>query len=128
MARPVRDLARTTTLYCAGLGLHVVGRFENHEGFDGVMLGRANTGYHFEFTYCRTHPVEPQWTAEDLVVFCLPDKAEWLQACQAMESGGFRRVASFNPYRDLQGATLEDPDGYRHHGRHCGHALPRRRH
>ena len=113
IARPVRDLALTSAMYCAGLGLRVVGSFENHEGFDGVMLGRAGMDYHFEFTYCRTHPVAPQWTAEDLVVFYLADKAEWLQACSTMESAGFKRVTSFNPYWDMHGATFEDPDGYR---------------
>src|SRR5574340_77165 len=54
LARPVSDLARATDMYCRGLRLRVVGRFENHEGFDGVMLGIAGSGYHFEFTYCRT--------------------------------------------------------------------------
>ena len=113
IARPVRDLARSSAMYRAGLQLSVVGSFDNHEGFDGVMLGRAGLGYHFEFTHCRTHPVAPQSTAEDLVVFYLPDRTDWLQTCAAMESAGFTRVASFNPYWDIQGATFEDPDGYR---------------
>ena len=26
-------------MYCRGLGLQEIGRFENHDGFDGVMLG-----------------------------------------------------------------------------------------
>lgn len=77
------------------------------------MPGRAGPGHHFEFTHCRTHPVAPQWRAEDLVVFYHPDRTDWLQACAAMESAGFTRVASFNPYWDIQGATIKDPDGYR---------------
>lgn len=36
-------------MYCRGLGLRVMGHFENHEGFDGVMLGFADSSYHFEF-------------------------------------------------------------------------------
>lgn len=113
IARPVSDLARTRIMYCAGLGLRVLGGFENHEGFDGAMLGREGMSYHFEFTYCRTHPVVPQPTADDLVVFYLPDESEWMRACAAMDSAGFKRVSSFNPYWDMQGTTFLDPDGYR---------------
>jgi len=72
IARPVSDLARTTTMYCHGLGLRIVGSFEDHDGFDGVMLGLKGSGYHFEFTHSRTHPVVPAPTPEDLLVFYVP--------------------------------------------------------
>lgn len=100
-------------MYSRGLGLRVVGRFENHDGFDGVMLGAADSGYHFEFTYCRTHPVRPTPTAEDLVVLYIPGTAEWEASCASMLAAGFRRVASFNPYWEASGRTFEDLDGYR---------------
>ena len=113
IAKPVRDLAKTTTIYCRGLGFRVVGSFEDHEGFDGVMLGAEGADYHFEFTYCRTHPVVPAPTAEDLVVFYIPVLSEWQATCVRMSEAGFKRVASFNPYWEQQGRTYEDPDGYR---------------
>ena len=113
IARPVSDLSRSRSMYCHGLGLRVVDSFENHEGFDGVMLGLPGASYHFEFTHCRAHPVAPAPTAEDLVVLYLPEPAEWQSACANMLAAGFRQVASFNPYWDLRGRTFEDPDGYR---------------
>ena len=113
IARPVHALERTAAMYCQGLGLREIGRFEDHEGFDGIMLGAAGAGYHFEFTHCRAHPVRPQPTAEDLVVLYLPDPAEWSAACARMLDAGFREVESFNPYWQRQGRTFEDPDGYR---------------
>ncbi len=113
LARPVSDLARATDMYCRGLRLRVVGRFENHEGFDGVMLGIAGSGYHFEFTYCRTHPVVPAPTPEDLVVLYIPVEAEWEARCVSMLAARFKQVAWFNPYWDIRGRTYEDPDGYR---------------
>jgi hypothetical protein len=100
-------------MYRSGLGLRIVGSFEDHEGFDGVMLGLAGSGYHFEFTRHRTHPVAPAPTAEELVVFYLPSKIEWQAACARMLAAGFTRVASFNPYWDERGRTYADPDGYR---------------
>jgi hypothetical protein len=100
-------------MYCRGLGLNVLGRFVDHEGFDGVMLGVAGADYHFEFTYCRKHPIHPAPTVEDLAIFFLPSRGEWQMECDRMLSAGFNRVASFNPYWNLRGQTFEDPDGYR---------------
>ena len=113
IARPVRDLARTTAMYCQGLGLQVVGSFEDHDGFDGVMLGFEGSAYHFEFTHCRTHPVVPAPTLEDLLVFYVPAATDWQTACASMLAAGFKQVAAFNPYWETRGRTYEDPDGYR---------------
>ena len=113
IARPVADLARSTYLYCRGLDLRVLGRFEDHDGFDGVMLGVADGGYHFEFTRHRAHPVPPAPTVEDLLVFYLPTATEWQMACARMAAAGFRLAVSFNPYWERRGRTYEDHDGYR---------------
>jgi len=113
IARPVTDLLKTTTLYCRGLGLRVIGSFEDHQGFDGVMLGFEDSPYHFEFTYCHNHPVRPTPTHEDLCVLYIPSFATWQETCATMEDAGFKHIASFNPYWDVHGRTYEDHDGYR---------------
>lgn len=113
IARPVTELFRSQSMYCAGLGLRVLGSFEDHEGFDGIMLGRAGMSYHLEFTTCRNHPMTPRPTEEDLFVFYVPDREEWARRCDAMRAAGFLQVPSFNPYWDLRGCTFQDPDGYR---------------
>lgn len=113
IARPVSDLSRTQEMYRRGLGLSVLGSFDDHGGFDGVMLGPPEGGYHFEFTRCRVHALVPAPTVEDLAVFYLPQRAAWQTACSSMLTAGFRHVASFNPYWDLRGRTFEDADGYR---------------
>ena len=113
IARPVSDLARTRTMYCRGLGLRVVGSFEDHDGFDGLMLGMAGTSYHFEFTYCRANPVVPTPTREDLTVFYLLSSPQWYDVCNKVRAAGFKQVVSSNPYWDVRGHTYEDFDGYR---------------
>jgi catechol 2,3-dioxygenase-like lactoylglutathione lyase family enzyme len=113
IARPVSALDRSVAMYRKGLGLSEIGRFENHDGFDGVMLGRPDLHYHFEFTYCRAHPVVPTPTAEDLLVFYLSDSVQWQQACASMLRAGFVEVSSFNPYWEQRGRTFEDHDHYR---------------
>ena len=113
IARPVRDLDLSASMYKRGLGLEELGRFEDHEGFDGVMLGSRGMGFHFEFTLCRYHPVEPAPTPEDLIVFYVPEPSAWQERCAAMLQAGFKAVEAFNPYWHELGRTFEDPDGYR---------------
>lgn len=113
IARPVSDIERTADMYCRGLGLRVIGRFENHAGFDGVMLGVAGATYHFEFTRAHTHPVRPAPTVDDLAVFYIPDEPEWRATCATMLAAGFKQVTAFNPYWEVSGRTFEDRDGYR---------------
>ena len=113
IARPVRDLARTGHMYCAALNLTVLAKFQDHQGFDGVMLGSPGMDYHFEFTHCKEHPVTPSPTPEDLLVFYIPDRQAWQSTCDRLVDNGFVRVVSLNPFWDVSGRTFEDPDGYR---------------
>ncbi|MDD5335158.1 MAG: VOC family protein [Rhodoferax sp.] len=113
VARPVTDIARSQAMYCAGLGLKVLASFQDHQGFDGIMLGAEGLDYHFEFTHCKTHPVQPRPTPEDLLVFYVPDASEWKTVCDRMLKAGFSPVSSFNPYWDSNGQTFQDADGYR---------------
>jgi hypothetical protein len=77
------------------------------------MLGPPRAGYHLELTVCRTHPLAPTPTAEDLLVLYLPDRAAWRRRCDAMLAAGFREVAPVNPYWAREGRSFADPDGYR---------------
>jgi hypothetical protein len=52
-------------------------------------------------------------TQDNLLVFYLPDTAEWRAAVERMERTGYAAVESFNPYWNKHGKTFEDPDGYR---------------
>jgi catechol 2,3-dioxygenase-like lactoylglutathione lyase family enzyme len=113
IARPARDLDRQVQLYGRGLGLQLLGRFEDHQGFDGVMLGLPEASWHLEFTRCRHHTVVPAPSAEDLLVLYHPGTAAWQQACQQAVDAGLRPVPAFNPYWDEHGRSFEDPDGYR---------------
>jgi catechol 2,3-dioxygenase-like lactoylglutathione lyase family enzyme len=113
VARPTDDLDAVVRFYCYGLGFDVIGEFRDHDGFDGVMLGRAGAAYHLEFTRKAGHPVGRAPTADNLLVFYLPDAAEWASAVARMEAAGYQPVPAFNPYWDRAGRTYEDPDGYR---------------
>ena len=113
VARPTDDLAAVVRFYRDGLGFEVLAEFRAHDGFDGVMLGRGGAGYHLEFTRKAGHAAGRAPTADNLLVFYLPDEAEWRAAVARMEQAGYQAVKAFNPYWDRRGRTFEDPDGYR---------------
>lgn len=113
IARPSDDLAAVTRFYRDGLGFEVLASFEDHEGFDGVMVGHAGAGYHLEFTRHRGHAAGGAPSGEHLLVLYLPDEREWRSFVERLEGIGARRVPAYNPYWDRRGATFEDPDGYR---------------
>ncbi|MFY2560344.1 VOC family protein [Corallococcus terminator] len=113
VARPTRSLSTVVRFYREGLGFELVGGFEDHAGFDGVMLGQVGTPYHLEFTVERGHEAPRSPSPDHLLVFYVPLRAEWDARVKRMVQAGFPPVRSHNPYWDVHGKTFEDPDGYR---------------
>ena len=113
VARPTDHLEEVIRFYTEGMGLSILGSFEDHDGFDGVMLGLPGAAYHLEFTRKHGHSAGRAPTQDNLLVFHISDKQEWLNATERMAAAGYEPVASFNPYWDHLGKTYEDPDGYR---------------
>lgn len=113
VARSTDRLPEVVRFYRDGLGFEVIGSFENHAGFDGFMLGHPDLGYHLEFTHRRGQRGGHAPNEENLLVFYLPERAEWQKAVDRMEQAGYASTPSANPYWDLSGLTFEDPDGYR---------------
>jgi catechol 2,3-dioxygenase-like lactoylglutathione lyase family enzyme len=113
VARPSDDLDAVVEFYRDGLGFEVLYEFNDHDGFDGVMLGHHGASYHLEFTRKHGHKAGRAPTQDNLLVFYLPDAAEWRQAVDRLGRLGYQPVQAFNPYWDKDGRTFEDPDGYR---------------
>jgi catechol 2,3-dioxygenase-like lactoylglutathione lyase family enzyme len=113
VARPTNNLDAVIRFYKDGLALIELYRFENHAGFDGVILGRPGEPYHFEFTRARGHDAGRAPTKDNLVAFYIPKRADWDEAVARMKQHGYSPVQSFNPYWDKEGVTFEDCDGYR---------------
>jgi catechol 2,3-dioxygenase-like lactoylglutathione lyase family enzyme len=113
IARPTDDLETVARMYRDGLGLAELGRFTDHDGYDGVMVGHPGADLHLEFTHHRGHAVGRAPTADNLLVYYVPDAGEHAACCARMEAAGFRAVPSENPYWDRHGRTFEDVDGYR---------------
>jgi hypothetical protein len=117
VARPTTDISALLPFYQDGLGLDILAQFENHNGFDGVILGRKGSPYHFEFTvhHASSHASVSPPSQDNLLVFYIEDPAEWRKAVERMERVRAKRVKSFNPWWEAEGkgATFEDVDGWR---------------
>jgi catechol 2,3-dioxygenase-like lactoylglutathione lyase family enzyme len=113
IARPTNNLEKVVHFYRDGLGFEIIAGFEDHNGFDGVMLGLPSAIYHLEFTHHRGHVVPDAPTQDNLLILYLPDHAAWLEATQRMKQQGYEPVKSYNPYWDVRGKTFQDHDGYR---------------
>jgi len=102
------------TFYVDGLGMNVLGSFENHAGFDGIMLGLPSYTWHLEFTYQHGVKIERALSKEHLLVFYFGDSSEWNEAVEKLKKCGAIEVKPENPYWDSpKAATFEDPEGWR---------------
>lgn len=113
VARSSDRLAEVTAFYVEGLGFERLAAFEDHAGFDGVVLGSPGGPYHLEFTRHRGHPSGARPDPETLLVFYLPDDTQWRDAVARLRALGAEPVPANNPYWDRDGLTFEDPDGFR---------------
>ena len=56
VARPTDHLTAIVEMYATGLDFIVLAQFEDHDGFDGIILGHPQQPYHLEFTTQRGTP------------------------------------------------------------------------
>jgi catechol 2,3-dioxygenase-like lactoylglutathione lyase family enzyme len=108
-ARHTERLVDVIRFYRDGLGLPEIGRFENHDGYDGVFLAVPGTDAHLEFTSGGQHSA-PSPHPETLLVFYLGSADALNETCERI---GAQPVEPANPYWKQNGVTLVDPDGFR---------------
>ena len=113
VARPTGNLPVLLRFYGEGLGLEQLAAFRNHNGFDGVMLGRLQAPCHLEFTHQPGYGAGRTPTADNLLVLCLPRADEWQAAVPLLEAAGIAAMPAQNSCWDHLGRTFEGPDGYR---------------
>ncbi|GAB3530492.1 VOC family protein [Pontibacter brevis] len=114
VARPTDKLQEVERFYCEGIGLRKLGSFENHQGYNGIMIGLPGLSYHLEFTQHAAGSPCPAPSRDNLLVLYLPDEARIRLIVQRLEEMGHPEVAPENPYWKHKGAiTVEDPDGWR---------------
>lgn len=112
VARPTDQLTAVVAFYRDALGLPVIGHFENHAGYSGVMLGIADE-FHLEFTQAEGGSPCPAPTKDNLLVLYMEDEKAFREATARMRAHGHDPVEPENPYWKNDSETFEDPDGWR---------------
>ena len=114
VARPTDRLADVESFYAGTLGLPVLYRFENHDGYSGVMLGLPGTDFHLEFTTHVDGSPCPAPTLDNLLVLYFQADAQMYEVVERLAAAGRHPVEPENPYWNKVGAlTFEDPDRWR---------------
>ena len=113
IARPTDQLAEIVQMYVDGFGFEILGQFQDHDGFDGVIIGHRNHPYHVEFTSHQGATVGRAPTKDNLLVFYVPSDTSFEGCCCTLKAAGFLEVDPYNPYWGTAGKTFEDLDGYR---------------
>lgn len=113
VARPTDKLAEVVRFYHEGIGLQIIGSFEEHAGYSGVMLGLPGRDYHLEFTQHAEGSSCPAPTKDNLLVLYIPDQAAINRVVARLAEMGYPVVEPENPYWAELGVTIEDPDGWR---------------
>jgi catechol 2,3-dioxygenase-like lactoylglutathione lyase family enzyme len=107
VARHTDDLAAVVAFYRDALGLPELGRFADHDGYDGVFLDVPGTDAELEFTTGGEHAAAPAH-AEDVLVLYLDDEATVAALARRI---GRPPVTPANPYWRTHATTFADPDG-----------------
>lgn len=113
IARPTNRLPELVRFYRDGVGLEVLGTFEDHAGYSGVMVGLPDRAYHLEFTTRGDDAPCPAPTPDHLLVLYIPDGAAIAARVEQLAIMGYHAVAPSNPYWAGRGVTIPDPDGWR---------------
>ena len=108
VARHTQRLDDVVAFYRDGVGLPEIGRFRDHDGYDGVLLAISGTGAHLEFTSGGIHSV-PQPHPESLLVLYVGDASTMRDLADRLRANS---ISPENPYWARHGLTFEDPDGF----------------
>lgn len=113
IARPTDKFEEVIDFYVEGLGLKEIGRFKGHRGYEGIIIGLPDVGYHLEFTRHEDGSPCPAPSKDNLLVFYITDKDEINTVAERLHRMGYPEVEPENGYWEEQGITIEDPDGWR---------------
>ena len=84
IARATDNIDALLPFYVDGLGFQILTRFEDHEGFSGIVLGHPGQAYHLEFTHHHGHKAGRAPTKDNLLAIYLPQRLAYQAAIGAM--------------------------------------------
>ncbi|MDM1071383.1 VOC family protein [Empedobacter brevis] len=110
-ARHTNRIKEIETFYTKILNLDILGDFKNHNGYDGLFIGKANTDWHLEFT-TSSDDVNHQFDEDDCLVFYPETQEEYEAVIKNLEFYRIEPIQAKNPYWNINGISFLDPDGF----------------
>lgn len=110
-ARHTNDLEKIKSFYIHILGLELLGSFENHNGYDGVFIGKLNENWHLEFTKSE-ETTTFNFGDEDFLVFYPNSIEDYNRMISSLNKNAKKSNPTKNPYWNENGKLYLDPDGY----------------
>lgn len=111
-ARHTSNIELLVDFYTQIIQLQILGRFEDHSGYDGVFLGKEAAGWHLELTQSEDLPKHSS-DEDDLLVFYPETRTEYEGIFASIKKAGIELVLPKNPYWIEHGICILDPDGFR---------------
>lgn len=110
IARHTTNLNQLFEFYNKILSLQKLGEFNDHDGYDGVFLGRMDQNWELEFTTSGEVP-EHSYDQDDLLVFYV-SRNELIEIATKLDLHHIERCIPTNPYWTKMGIHFKDPDGF----------------
>src|SRR5690606_30468611 len=106
-ARHTQKIESLVYFYTSILNFQILGKFENHDGYDGVFLGVKGENWHLEFTQNREKPVSV-FDEDDFLVFYPDSKKSYGEILENLKKFEVPLLEPKNPYWKDKGICFED--------------------
>lgn len=111
IARHTNKIKELAAFYTTIIGLKITGHFEQHEGYDGIFLGKDEQQWELEFTTSE-EPIHSKYDEDDLVVFYPESQEEYDTILSRIHMHHLEISKAKNPYWNANGILIHDPDGF----------------
>ena len=111
VARHTDNLEKVISFYIEIMGLEIMGDFKNHDGYDGVFIGKPNLDWHLEFTISQENP-NHIFDEDDILVFYPKTRAELDSIMNKIRENNFEIRQSKNTYWNINGILIKDFDNH----------------
>ena len=111
-ARHTQKIESLVYFYTSILNFQILGKFENHDGYDGVFLGVKGENWHLEFTQNREKPVSV-FDEDDFLVFYPDSKKSYGEILENLKKFKVPLLEPKNPYWKDKGICFEDCDHFK---------------
>lgn len=111
IARHTNKIEELKIFYTEIIGLKILGDFQNHNGYDGVFVGKEKLNWHLEFT-TSSDKTNQKIDDDDLIVFYPESESEYQNIILRIKAREIRILNAKNPYWNQNGILIKDPDGF----------------